>query len=300
MNCSLYSEAICELKDSGIAFSENVALCNYTTFKIGGETPLMVSPASSEDVSQTVKIFNKYNISYFVLGNGSNLLIKDSGIEKAAIFTGELKEISVFENKITAASGCLLSKVASEAAKESLCGMEALHGIPGSVGGAVKMNAGAYGTEMSHVVDYTEFVDKSGELHRIYGEEHCFGYRKSCFSEEDIVTAVGFNLQKGSSDEIYSKMNDFAKRRRASQPLEYPSAGSVFKRPEGYFAGKLIQDSGLKGRTVGGAQVSEKHAGFIINIGGATCSDVLELVKIIQDTVYENYGVRLETEIKTI
>ena len=300
MNCSLYSEAICELKDSGIAFSENVALCNYTTFKIGGETPLMVSPASSEDVSQTVKIFNKYNISYFVLGNGSNLLIKDSGIEKAAIFTGELKEISVFENKITAASGCLLSKVASEAAKESLCGMEALHGIPGSVGGAVKMNAGAYGTEMSHVVDYTEFVDKSGELHRIYGEEHCFGYRKSCFSEEDIVTAVCFNLQKGSSDEIYSKMNDFAKRRRASQPLEYPSAGSVFKRPEGYFAGKLIQDSGLKGRTVGGAQVSEKHAGFIINIGGATCSDVLELVKIIQDTVYENYGVRLETEIKTI
>ena len=300
MNCSLYSEAICELKGAGIAFSENVALCNYTTFKIGGETPLMVSPASSEDVSQTVKIFNKYNISYFVLGNGSNLLVKDSGIDKAVIFTGELKNLTVSENKIIASSGCLLSKVASEAAKNSLCGMEALHGIPGSVGGAGKMNAGAYGSEMSQVVEYTEFVDRFGEIRRVYGEEHGFGYRKSCFSESDIVTAVCFNLQKGDTNEIYAQMNDFAKRRRSSQPLEYPSAGSVFKRPEGYFAGKLIQDSGLKGRTVGGAQVSEKHAGFIINIGGATCSDVLELVKIIQDTVYENYGVRLETEIKTI
>ena len=300
MNKTFYSEAIVELIDAGVVVSENVALCNYTTFKIGGNTPLMVSPASSEEVSRTVEIFNKYNISYFVLGNGSNLLVRDSGLDKAVIFTGNLKNISISENKIIADSGCLLSKVAAEAAKISLCGMEALHGIPGSVGGAVRMNAGAYGSEMSQVVEYTEFVDKFGAIRRVYGEEHLFGYRKSCFSDDDIVTSVCFSLQKGNSVEIYEKMNDFAKRRRESQPLEYPSAGSVFKRPEGYFAGKLIQDSGLKGRTVGGAQVSEKHAGFIINVGGATCSDVIELVELIQDTVFENYGVKLETEIKIV
>ncbi len=300
MNGNLYSEAIGELIDAGIELSENVALCNYTTFKIGGCTPLMVSPASTEEVSRTVKIFNKYNISYFTLGNGSNLLVSDEGITKAVIFTGKLADVTVSENKIIAGSGCFLAKAASEAAKNSLCGMEALHGIPGTVGGAVIMNAGAYGSEMAHVVEYTDYVDKFGESHRVFGAEHRFGYRKSCFSESDIVTSVCFALEKGDSDEIYSKMNELAKKRRDSQPLEFPSAGSVFKRPEGYFAGKLIQDSGLKGKTVGGAQVSEKHAGFIINIGGATCSDVLELVKIIQDTVYENYGVHLETEIKTI
>ena len=300
MNGNLYSEAVRELHDAGIELSENVALCNYTTFKIGGCTPLMVSPASSEEVSRTVKIFNKHNIFYFTLGNGSNLLVPDEGISKAVIFTGKLTDITVSENKIISGSGCFLGKVASEAAKNSLCGMEALHGIPGTVGGAVVMNAGAYGSEMSHVVEYTEYVDKFGDIHRVCGEEHQFGYRKSRFSETDIVTSVFFALEKGDSDEIYGKMNEFAKKRRESQPLEYPSAGSVFKRPEGYFAGKLIQDSGLKGKTVGGAQVSEKHAGFIINIGNATCSDVLELVKIIQDTVYENYGVCLETEIKTL
>ncbi len=300
MNETIYSEAIKDLSDAGIAFSENVALCNYTTFKIGGNTPLMVSPASAEEVSRAVEIFNKSNIPYFVLGNGSNLLVSDSGIDRAVIFTGNLKSLTVLENKVIAGSGCLLSKAASEAAKNSLCGMEALHGIPGSIGGAVRMNAGAYGSEMAHVVEYTEFVDKTGAVHRIYGEEHAFGYRRSCFAEGDIVTSVCFSLQNGNSEEIYAKMNELAKRRRESQPLEYPSAGSVFKRPEGYFAGKLIQDSGLKGRTVGGAQVSEKHAGFIINIGGATCADVVELVNIIRDTVYANYGVELETEIKMI
>ena len=300
MNENLYSEAVHELFDAGIEVSENVALCNYTTFKIGGCTPLMVSPASTEEVSRTVKIFNKHNISYFTLGNGSNLLVPDEGISKAVIFTGKLLNISVEDNSIVAGSGCVLAKVASVAAKNSLCGMEALHGIPGTVGGAVIMNAGAYGSEMSHVVEYTEYVDKFGDIHRVTGDEHQFGYRKSCFMSSDIVTSVCFALEKGNSDDIYAKMNEFAKKRRDSQPLEYPSAGSVFKRPEGYFAGKLIQDSGLKGRTVGGAQVSEKHAGFIINIGGATCSDVLGLVKIIQDTVYENYGVHLEMEIKTL
>ncbi len=300
MDNILFSEAIQELSDAGIALSENVALCNFTTFKIGGLTPLMVSPASSEEVSLAVKIFNKYNISYFTLGNGSNLLVPDDGISKAVIFTGSLTGISVSENKLVAGSGCFLSKVASEAAKKSLCGMEALHGIPGTVGGAVVMNAGAYGSEMSHVVEYTDYVDKFGEFHRVFGEDHCFGYRKSCFAEGDIVTAVCFSLENGDSESIYSKMNEYSKKRRDSQPLEYPSAGSVFKRPEGHFAGKLIQDSNLKGVTVGGAQVSEKHAGFIINIGGATCSDVMALVKIIQDTVYNNYGVHLEMEIKTL
>lgn len=300
MNENLYSDAVRELLDAGIELSENVALCNYTTFKIGGCTPLMVSPASAEEVSRTVKIFNKHSISYFTLGNGSNILIPDEGISKAVIFTGKLLSITVSENKIIAGSGCFLGKVASEAAKNSLKGMESLHGIPGTVGGAVIMNAGAYGSEMAHVVEYTDYVDKFGEIHRVCGAEHQFGYRKSCFSSDDIVTSVCFALEKGESEEIYGKMNELAKKRRDSQPLEYPSAGSVFKRPEGYFAGKLIQDSGLKGKTVGGAQVSEKHAGFIINIGGATCSDVLELVKIIQDTVYSNYGVHLEMEIKTL
>lgn len=300
MKLNIASDVIRELTDAGIDLSENVALCNYTTFKIGGETPLMVRPASTDEVAFTVKLFNRYGIPYFTLGNGSNLLVSDDGIEKAVIYTGNLTGISVCGNMITAGSGCILARVASEAAKNSLCGMEAIHGIPGSVGGAVFMNAGAYGYDMSQVVEYTEYVDKNGNVCRAYGEENRFGYRSSRFSEGDIVTSACFSLEKGDSEEIYTKMADYAKRRRDSQPLEYPSAGSVFKRPEGYFAGKLIQDSGLKGRTVGGAQVSEKHAGFIINIGGATCSDVLNLVEIIQTTVKENYGVQLEMEIRKV
>ena len=300
MKLNITSDLIREFTDAGIDLSENVALCNYTTFKIGGKTPLMISPASTEEVSLSVKILNRNGISYFILGNGSNLLVSDEGIDKVVIYTGKLTDISVCGNKITAGSGCILSRVASEAAKNSLSGMEAIHGIPGSVGGAAYMNAGAYGYEMSQIVEYTEYVDKSGNICRAYGEENCFGYRRSRFSDDGIVTSVCFSLEGGNSEEIYSKMADYAKKRRESQPLEYPSAGSVFKRPEGYFAGKLIQDSGLKGRTVGGAQVSEKHAGFIINIGGATCADVLNLVEIIQNTVNDNYGVQLEMEIKKV
>lgn len=300
MNENLYSEAKKDFFDAGIEFSENVALCNYTTFKIGGSTPLMVSPASTDEVSRAVKIFNKYGIEFFTLGNGSNLLVRDENLDKAVIFTGRLTDIKIQGFCITAGAGSFLSKVASEAAKNSLSGMEALHGIPGSVGGAVIMNAGAYGSEMANVVVSTEYVDKFGEVYTVHGEEHKFGYRRSRFIQDEIVTSVTFKLTEGVSEDIYAAMSDYARRRRESQPLEFPSAGSVFKRPEGYFAGKLIQDSGLKGKTVGGAQVSEKHAGFIINIGNATCKDVLQLVNIIQTTVYENYGVNLEMEIKRI
>lgn len=300
MNLETVNGIVSELKYNSISFIENVQMCDFTTFKIGGIVPLLVKPSSSQDVSVTVRILKKYRCEYLTVGRGSNLLVSDDGIDKVVIYTGNMNHISVSGNKISAQSGTLLSKVANEAMKNSLCGMEGLHGIPGSVGGAVVMNAGAYGSEMSQVVSFTEYVDKDGNFCLLKDSEHEFGYRTSALTDTDIVTNVGFCLKHGNYEEIKTLMHDLSEKRRASQPLEFPSAGSVFKRPTGFYAGKLIQDCGLKGCQVGGACVSEKHAGFIVNTGGAKASDVLSLIRIIQQTVEERYGVVLEPEIKIV
>lgn len=300
MDIGIFEKTAGRLGALGIHVLQNESLSGYTTFRIGGPAPFIVFPSDTEETAACVKIMNSEELPFCVLGNGSNVLVPDAGIEKAVIQTGRLSNISFNGSVLTVGAGCLLSKVASEAAAKSLSGMEALHGIPGSVGGAVIMNAGAYGSEISGIALNTVYVDAEGAVKRVSGEDYRFGYRRSCFLPSDVITATSFSLVPDDGTLIKGRMNDYSRRRRASQPLEYPSAGSVFKRPEGYFAGKLIEDCGLKGRAVGGAEVSEKHAGFIVNRSGATCSDVLALIEIIRKTVLGTFGVELETEIRIL
>ncbi len=279
---------------------QNVSMVNYTTFKTGGNADLMISPRNKNELIPVIKFFSEIKIPYYVLGNGSNLLVSDNGIKKPVIYIGKaFSDIEVFENCIFAQAGAKLSAIARKAYENELTGLEFAAGIPGTLGGALIMNAGAYGGEMKDVVEAVSFLTSSGEEMVVSGEEMEFSYRRSALSETDcIILGATINLKKGNKKEIEEKMTDLALRRREKQPLEYPSAGSTFKRPEGYFAGALIEDSGLKGCSVGGAQVSEKHAGFVINTGGATTANILELIKLVQDTVYEKYGVLLETEVK--
>lgn len=284
--------------ENGIRFKTDVMLKNITTFRIGGNAKVILYPADAMQAALCVRFLGKDG--YTVLGNGSNVLAPDEGLEKVIIKTDMMKELTLDGECITAGAGVMLSSAAALAARNSLTGMERLFGIPGSIGGAVIMNAGAYGGEMSQIVEETLFVDGDGNIRTVTGAEHRFGYRKSCFELGDIVCGTKMRLQKGNSEEIRSLTDELMKRRRTSQPLEYPSAGSVFKRPEGYFAGKLIQDCDLKGVSVGGAQVSLKHAGFIVNTGDATAKDVKDLIKHIQQTVFDKFGVRLETEIRML
>ena len=234
-----------------------------------------------------------------ILGNGSNLLVSDNGIEGAVItLDGDFKEITVDGDIITSGSGAKLSRLCSVALENSLTGLEFAYGIPGSVGGAMYMNAGAYGGEMKDVALSVTALTPDGEIREVPAEELALGYRTSIFKTNgDIILFAKYKLAQGDPAAIKEKMDDVMNRRKTKQPLEYPSAGSVFKRPEGAFAGTLIEQCGLKGKTVGGAQVSEKHAGFIINIGGATCDDVMGLVKLVQDTVKAETGYFLEREI---
>ena len=239
------------------------------------------------------------SVPYYVIGNGSNLLVDDDGYDGLIIHIGRnMSKVEVVDNVVIAMAGATLAKTASEALAHGLTGLEFASGIPGSVGGAVYMNAGAYGGEMKDVVSATTYVDKSGHMGMVRGEEHNFGYRKSVFGEGDVILMTTFELEYGDKEEISAKMADFNQRRKDKQPLDMPSAGSTFKRPEGYFAGKLIEDCGLRGYSIGGAQVSEKHCGFVVNEGGATTRDILDLIAYIQETVFEKFGVRLETEVK--
>jgi UDP-N-acetylmuramate dehydrogenase len=236
-----------------------------------------------------------------VVGNGSNLLVSDEGIDACVILLGnKFSEVKLIDkNVIFAQAGASLTKVCRFALENELSGLEFAYGIPGSCGGAAFMNAGAYGGEMRDVLYKCEHIDSNGNLGDLQGDELELSYRHSAYYNNNcIVTGLYFKLDNGDKDEIKSKMTDLIGRRKEKQPIEYPSAGSTFKRPEGYFAGALIQECGLKGATVGGAQVSEKHAGFVINIGGATCNDVLELCKKVSDTVYKEKGVKLEMEIR--
>lgn len=273
----------------------------HTSFKIGGDADFMVLPKSVEQIAEAVRLLKKHNIHFVVMGNGSNLLADDDGIRGVVIKLGKnFSDVTCCGNVITAQSGALLSGVANVALANSLSGFEFAAGIPGTVGGAAVMNAGAYGGEMKDVIVKSVYLNGNGDICTYTGDEHCFGYRKSAFTPDDIVLEVTFSLNEGDKNEIGDKMAELNRCRREKQPLELPSAGSAFKRPEGHFAGKLIQDAGLKGFKIGGASVSEKHSGFIVSDGTATCSDVLELIGHIQKTVFEKFSVMLEPEIRYI
>lgn len=279
----------------------NEPMKNYTSFKVGGVADYMVIPRNYDQVVNVIDICKQYNVTYFIVGNGSNLVVKDGGFRGLIINLSKLSDIRVEEQRITAQSGALLSVVSKMALKESLKGMEFASGIPGSIGGAVAMNAGAYNGEISQVIESALIIDRDGNLKELSREQLNLSYRNSTILENGyIVIEATFNLEKGEYDVIKNRMDDLNFRRRDKQPLEYPSAGSTFKRPEGYFAAKLIEDSGLKGVSVGGAEVSVKHSGFIINKGNATASDILELIKMVQDTVKEKFDVELSTEVRII
>ncbi len=289
------------LKNRKIEFTENEPMANRTTFKIGGAARLTVFPKSEEEISLTVKKCRELGVRYVVVGNGSNLLVADEGIDACVILLGKnFEEIKLIDDTtVFASAGTLLIKVCTFALEHGLTGLEFAYGIPGSCGGAAFMNAGAYGGEMKDVLYRCDHIDKNGNRGALSGEELKLSYRRSAYYDNGcIVTGLYLKLKKGNKDEIKAKMQELMQRRRDKQPLEYPSAGSTFKRPEGYFAGALIEECGLKGASVGGAQVSEKHAGFVINTGGASCSDVLELCKRVSDTVYKEKGVKLEMEIR--
>ena len=278
----------------------NEPMSRHTTFRIGGPADLFLLPNTVEEIKKIREICIQEQESYFILGNGSNLLVSDSGFRGVIIQTyRNLAQIQVEEDCIRAQAGALLSGIAQAAKAASLTGFEFAAGIPGTLGGAVVMNAGAYGGEMKDVLKEATVLDSEGQIRRIPVGKLAMGYRTSVIKEAGyMVLEAVISLKKGDPDQIRETMKDLTQRRISKQPLEYPSAGSTFKRPEGYFAGKLIMDSGLRGYTHGGAQVSEKHCGFVINTGGATARDVCELMEHVQKTVYEKYNVKLEPEVK--
>lgn len=277
-------------------------MSKHTSFKIGGKADMFVSVRSEEEICALISLAKETHTPYMIMGNGSNMLVGDGGIRGLVIQIGkEFSSIKTDGVLIEAQAGALLSRIASEAAKAGLTGFEPLSGIPGTLGGGIYMNAGAYGGEIKDVVRSVRYIDNDGVVHEISGNDCCFGYRHSVFSAGGmyIVSAV-IELEHGDKDKIRADMADYNKRRCDKQPVSVPSAGSTFKRPEGYFAGKLIQDAGLMGYSIGGAAVSEKHAGFVVNNGGATAADVLALIKHIQNTVKDKFGVDLEPEVRLI
>lgn len=280
---------------------QNEDMSLHTTFRAGGRAALFLTP-EPQNISELVLYLKDTDAEYYVIGNGSNLLVKDSGYEGVVICIGNrFEECSIEGTTITAGAGAKLSKIAALACREGLKGFEFASGIPGTLGGAVTMNAGAYGGEMSQVLKSVKVLDENGNILNLKNDELNLGYRHSIVMDKGYVVLEGIiNLKTGQSDEIRKVMDELALKRREKQPLEYPSAGSTFKRPEGYFAGKLIMDAGLAGKSIGGAQVSEKHCGFVINKGGATASDILSLMDYVEETVYNMYGVRLEPEVKIL
>lgn len=277
-------------------------MAGHTTFRLGGPARRMACPDSAEAMAALLDLAEERGWPWLAVGNGSNLLVSDRGVDRLVLHTGGLEQVErTGERTIRAGAGLSLARLAVFAQRNSLAGLAFAHGIPGSLGGAVCMNAGAYGGEMSQIVSAVEAWFPGRGLRRLSSEELDFGYRHSLFSDHPgVVLAAELTLSPGDGAEIKAQMEELIRRRREKQPLEYPSAGSTFKRPEGHFAGALIEQCGLKGAAVGGAQVSEKHAGFVINAGGATCADVLGLIRRIQDTVFAQTGVRLEPEVRVV
>lgn len=287
----------------GCKVSRDEPMCLHTTFKIGGPADLFITVHTQKEIKELYRTAKELDIPLLPIGNGSNMLVSDSGIRGAVIaLDGEFKQIALAEpDIIECGAGVTLADVCNFAKDNSLTGLEFAWGIPGAAGGAAFMNAGAYNCEMKSVLAACTHVSKSGEIGTLSGDDLQLGYRRSAYTNNGCtILSMLLKLQKGSKDQISTSMEDLFNRRKSKQPLELPSAGSVFKRPEGYFAGTLIEQCGLKGTTVGGAMVSQKHAGFIVNIGGATCKDVLDLIDIIKNTVYRQTNVTLECEVKTL
>ena len=288
------------LNDNHIEYICDEPMKNHTTFKVGGNAQVIVTVNNKEELSALMKYISTENISYFILGKGSNLLVSDSGIKGVVItLSGEFTDIKTKDgNKIFAGAGASLMKLCRFAQENSLSGLEFAYGIPGSVGGAVFMNAGAYGGEMKNCLVSADYITPQGECGTFTIDELQLGYRTSVFKNKNyIIIGCTLSLKEENKDIIKEKMDDLLGRRRSKQPIEYPSAGSTFKRPEGAFAGTLIESCGLKGYTIGGACVSEKHAGFIINKGGATFEDIDSLIKEVQKKVKDETGYFLETEV---
>lgn len=274
----------------------------HTTFKVGGPATYYLIPHTAEEVKGLVVLCKQNLIPYTIIGNGSNLLVSDQGYKGAIIqVTDNLNSISIKNSMVEVGAGTELSVLAKEVAKKSLEGLEFSCGIPGTIGGAVTMNAGAYGGEIGQVLRSVNVLDENGVEKTLLVEDLELGYRKSIISKEKyVVLSATLELVKGDKEEILSRMEDFTARREEKQPLEFPSAGSTFKRPQGHYAGKLILDAGLRGYTIGGASVSTKHCGFVINQNNATAKDVKDLISYIRKTVYEKFQVELEPEVKTL
>lgn len=296
-------ELITKLQLAGVPLKQGELLCRHTSFQIGGPVAVMVFPESQEQMEEIFRLSRQYQAVPMVLGAGTNVLSPDEGLDALVIETktglNTIRDLG--DGALEADSGVTMARLATFAMERGFSGLEFAHGIPGTVGGGVYMNAGAYGGEMGQVVTGATVMDPDGTVRELGREELDLSYRHSRFMEENcVILRVRVQLENGERDEIRARMTELMNRRRASQPLEYPSAGSTFKRPKEGYAAALIEAAGLKGLTVGGAQVSEKHAGFVINRGRATCRDVLELMGQVQEAVYEHSGIRLEPEVRVL
>lgn len=296
----MYSKLNMVVPPERIIFNEPMK--KHTTFKIGGPVDVLVIPESIEELQQIIAACTKSQLPYLVFGLGSNILVREKGFKGVAIKLGNgLRSIQISGEYITAEAGIRLSELSKKAAQNGLSGLEFAEGIPGSLGGAVVMNAGAYNGEMKDILASVQAIDPHGKIKSFAKDEMEFSYRKSVFQHNGyIVVSAVLHLSKDDQTAIYQRMTEFAHQRREKQPLEYPSAGSTFRRPEGFYVGPMIEQMGLKGFKIGGAQVSTKHAGFIINTGDATANDVLQLIKYIQDKAQQQFGVDLRPEIVII
>ncbi|KAB7704702.1 UDP-N-acetylmuramate dehydrogenase [Bacillus aerolatus] len=299
LNKDIYKELIRICGEKNVLRDE--PLKRHTLVKIGGKADFFVMPETYEEVAEVIRLKEKYNVPFMLLGNGSNVIVRDGGIRGIVLQFKHLTELRIEENKLIAQGGANIKDASRLALEHHLAGLEFACGIPGSIGGAMVMNAGAYGGEVKDVIDHVKVVTQKGELRTLKKDELALGYRTSIIGKNnDIVLEAVFILEAGDPAEIKEKMDDFTFQRESKQPLEYPSVGSVFKRPPGYFAGKLIQDSGLQGKGVGGAEVSTKHAGFIVNKNDATASDYIATIDMVRKKVKETFGVELELEAKII
>ena len=300
MNQNFYDKLNNVIAKDSILLDEPMS--RHTTFRVGGPADFFVTPKAKEEVRDVIRICKEAGMPYYIIGNGSNILVKDQGYKGAIIeVNNRINSVDVIGDEIVADAGAKLSSVAMAAYENDLAGFEFAHGIPGNVGGAVVMNAGAYGGEIKDVIKWAKVLTEDGEVVTLNAEELELGYRTSIVQKKNmIVLQMCIKLDLGSQEEIALIMQMFMQKRRAKQPLEYPSAGSTFKRPEGYFAGKLIEDAGLRGYQVGGAMVSEKHCGFVINYDNATATDILQLMDDVKATVKEQFDVELEPEVKII
>lgn len=300
MNCFESLHNLLQREIPELELRREEPMSRHTTFKVGGPAALLALPSAEEQLTKAVKLARIEGIEPLFVGLGSNLLVDDHGLNALVIKTApQMNTCRVEGNRVTAWAGAPLAQVANTAADHGLTGLEFAHGIPGSLGGAVVMDAGAYDGEMRHVVRSVRALNRNCEVEELTAEQCEFGYRRSVFSDGSrLVISATMELQPGEEDAIRSRMAELMEKRKSKQPLEWPSAGSTFKRPEGYFAAALIDQCGLKGFRVGGAQVSEKHAGFVINAGGATCRDILDLMDAVRERVFRETGVELEPEVK--